>query len=112
MLTVGSLLAALGLTILLEGAFALVWGVVGKRTFALTALVNCVTNPLVNMGLALGRLWGWPEAPVALALELAAVLTEGWCYARRSNAIRCPWLFALCANAFSFSCGLLLQMFF
>ena len=40
MLTVGSLLAALGLTILLEGAFALVWGVRGWRTFALTALVN------------------------------------------------------------------------
>ena len=112
MLTVGGLLSALGLTIALEGALALVWGVRKKRDLGLTALVNCATNPLVNMGLALGRLWGWPEAPVVLALEAAAVLTEGWCYARTENRIRYPWLFSLCANAFSFSCGLLLQMLF
>ena len=112
MLTVGGLLSALGLTITLEGAFALLWGVREKRDLGLTALVNCATNPLVNMGLALGRLWGWPEAPVVLALEAAAVLAEAWCYARTENRIRYPWLFSLCANAFSFSCGLLLQMLF
>ena len=105
MLTVGGLLSALGLTIALEGAFALLWGVREKRDLGLTALVNCATNPLVNMGLALGRLWGWPEAPVVLALEAAAD-------ARTENRIRYPWRFSLCANAFSFSCGLLLQMLF
>ena len=112
MLTVGGILSALGLTIALEGALALVWGVREKRDLGLTALVNCLTNPLVNVGFTLGRLWGWPEAPVVLALEAAAVLAEGWYYARTENCIRYPWLFSLCANAFSFSCGLLLQMLF
>ena len=52
------------------------------------------------------------ELPVALALEAAVVLAEGACYARTENSIRYPWLFSLCANAFSFSCGLLLQILF
>ena len=52
----GSLVWALGLTLLLEEGFALLWGVRGKRDLGLVALVNCITNPLVNVLYRLGRL--------------------------------------------------------
>ena len=106
----GSLLWALGLTLVLEEGFALLWGVRSKRDLGLVALVNCITNPLVNVLYRLGRLWGWPRGPVVLALEVAAVLAEWLCYRKTENAVRYPLLFSLCANAFSFCCGLVLQV--
>ena len=106
----GSLVWALGLTLLLEEGFALLWGVRGKRDLGLVALVNCITNPLVNVLHGLGLLWSWPIRPVVLALEIAAVLAEWLCYRRTENAVRYPLLFSLCANAFSFCCGLVLQV--
>ena len=110
MLTVWGLLSALVLTVLLEGIFALLWGVRSKRDLGLVALANCITNPLVNVLYRLGRMWGWPRGPVVLALEVAAVLAEWLCYRRTENAVRYPLLFSLCANAFSFCCGLVLQI--
>ena len=45
-----------------------------------------------------------------LALEIGAVAAEWLCYRRTENAVRYPLLFSLCANAFSFCCGLVLQV--
>ena len=105
-----SLVWALGLTLVLEEGFALLWGITGKRDLGLVALVNCITNPLVNVLYGLGRLWSWPIRPMVLALEIGAVAAEWLCYRKTENAVRYPMLFSLCANAFSFCCGLVLQV--
>ena len=106
------LLFALVLTAVLELAFAFLWGLRGRRTLGLVVLVNCLTNPLVNLGylLLVGNL-RWSALPVTAGLEAAAVLAEWWWYKNGENtAVYRPLLFSLCANAFSFSCGVLLQL--
>ena len=102
-----SLAVSLALTLALELAFALVWGV-GREDLLLVVLANVLTNPVVVLGHALAALW-LPAflAAITLALEAGAVLVEGRLFATRSD-IRAPWVFALCANLFSFTVGLLL----
>lgn len=100
---------SLGLTLLLELLIARLCRLRG-RDYLLVVLVNILTNPAVvylDMVCAAwmpnGRdLWQIP-------LEAAAILTEGWCYARFARSVRRPWMFALVANAFSYGCGLLLN---
>ena len=102
-----SLAVSLILTLVLELAFALLWRV-ARRDLTLVALVNVLTNPVVVLCHALVALW-IPTLllPVTLALEIGAVLVEGWLFATRSE-IHFPWGFALCANLFSFVLGLLI----
>ena len=102
-------LISLGLTLLLELLVARLCHLRG-RDYLLVVLVNLLTNPAVvylNMVCAMhlpnGRdLWQIP-------LEIAAILIEGWCYARYARSIRRPWMFALVANVFSYGFGLLLN---
>ena len=91
---------SLGLTLLLEGAFALACGVRGRRNGLLVLLVNGLTNPPVALLGILFPLW-----PVHLLLEAAAVLAEGALYARLGQGIRRPFWFSLGANAFSYLAG-------
>lgn len=107
------MLFALVLTVVLEVAFALLWGLRGKRTLGLVVLVNCFTNPLVNLGyLLLTVTLRWKSLPVVAGLEAAAVAAEWWWYRKGENSgVKHPLLFSLCANAFSFSCGMLLSLF-
>ncbi len=91
---------SLGLTLVLEGAAALVWGL-RRKDLLLLALVNVLTNPAAVLLHAL-----FPGWAVTAALELGAVAVEGLCYAKLGRAVRRPWLFALTANAFSFCVGL------
>lgn len=102
-----SLAVSLVLTLALELAFALLWGV-RRGDLLLVALANVLTNPVVVLCHALAALW-LPAflIPVTLALEVGAVLVEGWLFAQRSD-IRSSWAFALCANLFSFVIGLLI----
>ena len=101
-----SLAVSLGLTLALELAFALVWGVRG-RGLVLVALMNLLTNPpLVTLHWMVVRRLGLPSWPVTVILELAAVAVEGFCC---RGVIRRPWVFALLINLFSFSAGALLQ---
>ncbi len=105
------LLAALALTLALELGYALVWGVRGRRALALVALVNCLTNPPVNLLYTYGvTLGGLPDWPVTAVLECAAVLAEWLVYRRAEDAPRRPFLFSLCANAFSYCAGCLIQL--
>ena len=98
-----SLLLSLGLTEIIECAFALVTGRRGKALL-LCALVNLVTNPPVVL---LSRLLagGWI---LIAGLELGAVAAEGLLY-RYSGLFKRPLLFSLAANALSFSLGLLIH---
>ena len=98
-----SLLLSLGLTEIIECAFALSTGKRGKALL-LCALVNLITNPpLVLLHSFLPE--GW--LPVA-ALELGAVAAEGLLY-RYSGLYERPFRFSLIANALSFSLGLVLN---
>ena len=86
------LLLSLALTLLLEGAFARLCRVRGRRNACLVLLVNLLTNPPVALVGTLFPFW-----PVHLALEAAAVLVEGAIYASapwpRACAVPCsfPW---------------------
>lgn len=93
-------LLPLALTIAFEGAVALMWGL-RRRDLLLLVLVNVLTNPAAVLlhTLFSGRL-------VTAALELGVVALEGLCYEKLGSAVRRPWLFSLCANAFSFCLGL------
>ncbi len=107
-----SLGVSLGLTLLLEGAFALVWGLRG-RDLLLCALVNLLTNPPLVFCVLSGRHFGpapaWLPVPV---LEALAVWTEGHFYRKDGQNIRRPLLFSLCANAFSYTLGLAIGAIF
>ena len=97
---------ALLLTLTFELLFALVWGV-RKDRLLLVVLMNIMTNPAVNLLHYLAvYLLGWPAFWVIPVLELAAVITEGFCC---KGVIRRPWLFAVLINAFSYSMGALIQ---
>lgn len=93
-------LISLGLTLVLEGGFALALRVRG-RDLLLLALVNVLTNPLVVLA---NSLWGVILLPELLAVAVEAGL-YGWCRGR----IRHPVLFALGANVFSYTTGVVLQ---
>ena len=98
-----SLLLSLGITEVIECAFALSLKKRGKALL-LCALVNVVTNPPVVL---LYRLLGGGWLLIA-GLEAAAVVAEGLLY-RYSGLYDRPFLFSLTANALSFSLGLLIQ---
>ena len=97
-----TLAISLLLTLLLEEAFALLWGLRGRRELALVALVNCLTNPPVVL------LYYALSLPVLL-LEAAAVLVEWRCYRTFSDQLRRPFLFALLANVLSYTVGYLIN---
>ena len=101
-----TLAVSLALTIALEEAFGLAWGLRGRRELGLMVLVNCLTNPPVVLlyHTAVG-LWGWGPAPVTLVLETAAVLVEWRCWRALSDQVKRPFLFALLCNGFSYGTG-------
>ena len=109
MLTV--LAISLLLTLLLEEAFALAWGLRGKRELGLAALVNCLTNPpVVLLYYTAIWLWGWNAILVTAVLEAAAVLVEWRCYRAFSEQLKKPFLFALLANLFSYGAGCVINL--
>lgn len=104
---------ALLLTILLEGLFGAVWGVRGGRNFIIMLLANLLTNPLVNVIHSFFayeiRLDGVAMAIITAFLEIAAVTLEWLVYKSRTD-IKKPFLFSLCANGFSFFCGVIINL--
>lgn len=105
---------ALLLTVLLEGLFGVIWGVRGGRNYIIMLLANVMTNPLVNVihsffayELRLGVV---AMALITAVLEIAAVIAEWLVYKSRTD-IKKPFLFSLCANGFSFLCGIIINIF-
>ena len=106
-----SLGVSLALTLALELVFALFWRV-QKEDLLLVALANVLTNPVVVLCHAAARFYIPVILPFLTAvLELGAFSVEGYLFAARGR-IRRPWLFSLCANLFSFLCGVLLRRLF
>ena len=99
-MTLIDFLLPLVLTIVFEGAIALAWGL-RRRDLLLLVLLNVLTNPAAVLLHVL-----FPGRLVTAALELGVVALEGICYMKLGSADRRPWLFSLCANAFSFCLGL------
>lgn len=110
MWVIKSLALSLGLTILLEFLFAFLWRI-DKRYFRLVAAVNILTNPIVVGCHIITRLY-FPYALtyVTVVLEVLAIVAEGIIYKWRSD-MKFPMLFSLCANAFSYSVGVVLGYF-
>ena len=102
-----TLAISLALTLLLESAVSLLWGVKGKRDWLLLLLANVVTNPIVvTLHYFVSSHWMF-----VLVLEVSAVLAEWLAYRKWSKTIRPAFLFSLCANCFSYFSGLLLNHF-
>lgn len=103
-----TLAVSLVLTLALEGAFGLIWGIRSRRDWLLLLAVNAVTNPIVvSLHALLGG--GWL---VTAALELSAVLAEWLAYRRWGRDTRPAFLFSLCANCFSYFSGVALNVIF
>ena len=105
------LAVSLALTLALEEAFALAWGLRGRRELTVVALVNVLTNPPVVLlyHTAIGLL-RWNAAEVTAVLETAAVLVEWRCYRLCADQLRRPLLFALLANLFSYGAGRVINL--
>ena len=103
------LLISLFLTLILELAFAVLYGVREPKSFGVVLWVNVLTNPVV-VSLHYLSLYrrisyaGW----ITLGLEIAAVLTEGLIY-RKTHAVPRPFFFSLAANSFSYAVGALIN---
>lgn len=82
---------------------------------ALIGLVNCVTNPIVNLMYACTLLFFSQDSPVPYliltALEVAVLFGEAWAFRLilRFRRIR-PLLLSLILNGVSFLVGLILKL--
>ena len=101
---ISTFVISLGLTLLFEIPFAYLFGVRGRHDLKLAVLVNVLTNPAVVLLKAMGL-------PILL-LEGAAIAVEAFWYHQCGENIRRPVLLAVCANAFSYSIGVLLNRIF
>lgn len=102
---------SLAMTLVLELAYALLWGVRGRHDLLLTVLVNVLTNPIVVFMVYYVRIrrFSMNTGLVTAGLETFAVVTEALLYRRFSRTIRRPWLFSLSVNAFSYAVGELIN---
>ncbi len=112
-MTWGTLARSLLLTEALELPFVLLWGVRGRRNLLVAAACNVLTNPAaVLIRYRLVTRLGWPPGAALAAVEAAAVAAEALCYARCGENLSNPVLLSFCANGFSWSAGVLLQLIF
>ena len=106
-----ALAISLGITLILELAFALFWGIRDHHDLRLAVLVNVLTNTIVVFVYYYVRLrrlplnYGW----ITIVMETFAVVTEALLYKKFSRTVQRPWLFSLSANAFSYAVGELIN---
>lgn len=73
-------------------------------------LVNLVTNPVVVLISVITSFTGAKDIVLTVFLEVSAVLCEWLLYKNFAKNISRPFVFSLCANAFSYFAGLILQL--
>ena len=84
-----------------------------KKDIILVVMVNVVTNPAVVLIYWLTILYAnINEVLTMAALEIFAVLIEGYYYNRYGQGFKRPYLFSAAANVFSFGVGVLVQNLF
>ena len=106
-----SLAVSLMLTLFLETVFYLVIGKRDVKDLKLLLLVNLLTNPIVVVSFWLTAIYTqWNAYLAIIPLEFFAVIVEGWYYKKHGRSFKRPFLFSLCANAFSFGAGMLIQI--
>lgn len=93
---------SLGLTLVFEFLFSLIWGVKGKD-FWIVLLMNCLTNPLVVW-------WHYSNLESSVWIhtflpEVVAAGAEMLILRRFSKHIPCPLLFGFLVNMFSYCLG-------
>jgi len=105
-----ALVCSLALTIILETGFFLITGKRNKKDLLLVVLVNVVTNPLVVLTYWLAVLYtNLNTVIVVVALELLAVLVEGFYYRKYGQTLKRPFVFSITANALSYGAGVLIK---
>lgn len=109
--TLSAILLSLLLTLAVELGLGLLLGVRDKTGVLVIALVNCVTNPVVNLVFDLSA-WVFtlrhPLPWVVLgALEIAAFAAEGLFY-RAARVSKRPFLLSLALNGASFTVGMVI----
>ena len=105
-----SLGLSLALTWLLESIAYLFIKKKCLHDFLVLLLVNLVTNPVVVLISVGTSFTGAKDIALTVFLEVSAVLVEWLLYKNCAKNIRRPLVFALCANAFSYFSGLILQL--
>ncbi len=111
-----TVLAALILTIIVEGAAILIIKR-RKEYFGYSVLVNMITNPVINVTIMMvdniPAFWGsrfftgYPIAPYVLVMEAAAVVVEAFCYRGMTGmAMKKALGLSLILNLLSFAAGL------
>ena len=100
------------LTLVFEIGFFFITGKRNRKDLLLVILVNILTNPIVVLVYWIIALYtDWNTTIAKIPLELFAVITEGIYFKKYGQSFKRPFLFSLAANAFSFSLGLILQLF-
>jgi len=117
--SVRALFFSLTLTLILELGFLMAMGKRSRQNLTLIALVNMISNPMVVSLYRIAFLYSAGLVPqntcislpfVLALLELCAVAFEAACYRRFGDNFNHPFALSLCANLFSFLCGILLQL--
>lgn len=105
---------SLGISILLTWIFeSIAYLFVKKKTlrdYLVVLLVNLVTNPVVVLVSVCTGFAGLADVLLTAGLEISAVLVEWQLYNNCAENLRRPFVFALCANLFSYFAGLILQL--
>lgn len=104
---------SLGLTLLIEGAFAFIKGIRSGKDLVLVFLVNLLTNPAAVLCYYFFTVYTQMNVfIIKIPIELVVILIESLYYRKYASFTHKPFLFSALANIFSFGTGLILNTIF
>ncbi len=99
-------------TLIFEILFFKLTGKKNKKDLVLVYLVNVLTNPPVVLIYWLVVIYtSFNSILLKVILESCAILVEAYCYKHYGEDFNKPLIFSLGANIFSFTIGLVIQLF-